>query len=149
MEKPVAVPVSVPVAPAAVLPLAGRKVIVADDEPDQVEFIATVLEDQGAVVFRATDADHALALARRERPDLLTLDLAMPGRDVGEVLEIVRRDPALRGMPVCVITGRPELRKLIYDRAVRPPEGYLDKPVSEAALMRNVRKILEVAEHTA
>jgi Fe-S oxidoreductase/CheY-like chemotaxis protein len=149
MEKPVAVPVSVPVAPAAVLPLAGRKVIVADDEPDQVEFIATVLEDQGAVVFRATDADHALALARRERPDLLTLDLAMPGRDVGEVFEIVRRDPALRGMPVCVITGRPELRKLIYDRAVRPPEGYLDKPVSEAALMRNVRKILEVAEHTA
>ena len=147
IEKPVAVPVTVPVPPAAALPLAGRTVVVADDEPDQVEYIATVLEDQGAVVFRATDADLALALARRERPDLLTLDLAMPGRDVGEVFEILRRDPALQDLPICVITGRPELRKLIYDRTVRPPEGYLDKPVSEAVIMLNVRKILELAEH--
>jgi Fe-S oxidoreductase/CheY-like chemotaxis protein len=145
IEKRVAVPVTLAVA----LPLAGRKVVVADDEPDQVEFIATVLQDNGAVVFRATDADHALALARRERPDLLTLDLGMPGRDVGDVFEILRRDPALANLRICVITGRPELRRLIYDRSVRPPEGYVDKPVTETVLMRNVRKVLEVAEHGA
>jgi Fe-S oxidoreductase len=141
--------VAVPVTPAVALPLAGRKVVVADDEPDQVEFIATVLQDHGAVVFRATDADHALALARRERPDLLTLDLGMPGRDVGDVFEILRRDPALANLRICVITGRPELRRLIYDRSVRPPEGYVDKPVTEATLMRNVRKTLALAEHDA
>jgi hypothetical protein len=48
-------------------------------------------------------------------------------------------------VPVCIITGRPELRRLIYDRAVRPPEGYLDKPVDDETLLLNVRKILEVA----
>jgi Fe-S oxidoreductase/CheY-like chemotaxis protein len=146
LEKKVTVPVAA-LPEAAALPLAGRKVVVADDEPDQVEFLATVLEDHGAVVWRATDGDHALALVRREHPDLLTLDLAMPGKDVGEVFELLRQDPALADLKICVITGRPELRRLIYDRTVRPPEGYVDKPVTEAALLRNVRKILELAEH--
>jgi hypothetical protein len=48
-----------------------------------------------------------------------------------------------------VITGRPELRKVIYDRSVRRPEGYLDKPVSEETLLRSVRKILELAHDEA
>ncbi|MFH1922771.1 MAG: response regulator, partial [Planctomycetota bacterium] len=136
--------VAVPAVPEA-LPLAGRKLVVADDEPDQVAFLATVFEDHGATVFQATNGDEALQIARREKPDLLTLDLAMPGRDVGEVFEMLRRDPETNGLKICVITGRPELRKLIYDRSVRPPEGYLDKPVTEETLLRGVRKILEVS----
>lgn len=131
------------------LPLAGRRILVADDELDQLEFLATVLEDNGAAVFRATNGDEVLEMARREKPDLLTLDLQMPGRDVGEVFELIRRDPDLEALKVCIITGRPELRKLIYDRAVRPPEGYVDKPVDEKRLLLNVRKVLEVAHQDA
>jgi CheY-like chemotaxis protein len=127
------------------LPLAGRTLLVADDEPDQVEFLATVFEDNGATVLRAGDGDEALEIARREKPDLLTLDLAMPGRDVGEVFELLRTDPDTADLKICVITGRPELRKLIYDRSARPPEGYLDKPVTEEALLLNVRKVLELS----
>jgi len=150
VEEKVAVPVeevavaAVPAKPEA-LPLAGRKLLVADDEPDQVAFLATVFEDHGATVLQATNGDEALAIARSEKPDLLTLDLAMPGRDVGEVFEILRKDPELNSLKICVITGRPELRKLIYDRSVRPPEGYLDKPVTEEMLLRGVRKVLELA----
>jgi Fe-S oxidoreductase/CheY-like chemotaxis protein len=151
IEPRVAVPVEVAAEEVAAeaLPLAGRTILVADDEPDQLEYLATVLEDNGATVLRATDGDQALALAHSEKPDLLTLDLAMPGRDVGEVFEILRKDPELDSVKVCVITGRPELRKLIYDRSVRRPEGYLDKPVAEEALLRNVRKILELAHDEA
>jgi len=147
IEEKVPVPVEEVAVPAEVgwekaLPLAGRKLLVADDEPDQVEFLATVFEDNGATVLRARTGDEALEVARREKPDLLTLDLAMPGRDVGEVFEALRKDPDLGDLRICVITGRPELRKLIYDRSVRVPDGYLDKPVSEDALMRTARKIL-------
>jgi len=157
VEERVAVPVAAPVPPRVALPVAavpvvaaadllrGRTIVVADDEPDQVEFLATVLEDHGATVFRAETGDQALDLARREKPDLLTLDLHMPGRDVGEVFQLLREDPELEALKVCVITGRPELRRLIYDRSVRRPEGYLDKPVDQEKLILNVRKILEIA----
>jgi Fe-S oxidoreductase/CheY-like chemotaxis protein len=147
IEPKVAIPVEEEL--VEVLALAGRTLLVADDEPDQVEFLATVFEDNGAKVLRAANADEALALARAEKPDLLTLDLAMPGRDVGEVYEILREDPELESLKICVITGRPELRKLIYDRHVRRPEGYLDKPVTEDSLVLAVRKILEVAHEEA
>jgi Fe-S oxidoreductase/CheY-like chemotaxis protein len=150
VEPKVAVPVEEVVEVVAeALPLSGRTILVADDEPDQVEFLAMVFEDNGATVLRAADGDEALALARSEKPDLLTLDLAMPGRDVGEVFEILRKDPELESLRICIVTGRPELRKLIYDRSVRRPEGYLDKPVTEETLMRNVRKILELAHDEA
>ncbi len=112
------------------LPLAGRRILVADDEPDQLEFLCAVLEDYGAEIFRAENGDEVLEMARKEKPDVLPLDLHMPGRDVGEVFELIRNDPELEDLKICIITGKPELRKLIYDRTVRPPEGYVDKPVS-------------------
>jgi len=127
------------------LPLAGRKLVVADDEPDQLDYLATVFEDHGAMVIRATNGDEALSKVRSEKPDLLTLDLAMPGRNVGEVFETLRNDPELGDLKICIITGRPELRGLIYQRSVRRPEGYLTKPVSEESLLLAVRKCLEVS----
>ncbi len=131
------------------LPLAGRRILVADDEPDQLDFISMVLEDNGAEILTAETGDEVLEVARREKPDVLTLDLHMPGRDVGEVFELIREDPELQDLKVCIITGKPELRKLIYDRSVRPPEGYVDKPVDEKRLLLNVRKVLEVVHQDA
>jgi CheY-like chemotaxis protein len=135
---------AVPVEVTERLPLAGRTVVVADDEPDQLLYLASVLEDNGATVIQATNSDEALELARREKPDLLTLDLAMPGRDVAEVYDILRADPELADLKICIITGRPEMRKVIYERVQTAPDGYLDKPVSEENLVRGLRKILEV-----
>ena len=158
IEEKVSVPVEVapapavavaPVAKADGLPLAGKVLLIADDEPDQVDYLSTVFEDNGAKVLRATNGDEALELARREKPDLLTLDLGMPGRDVGEVYQTLRSDPDTADLKICIITGRPELRKLIYDRSVKKPDGYLDKPVDEERLVFNIRKIFEVAHEDA
>jgi len=85
-------------------------------------------------------------LARKEKPDLMTLDITMPGKSGIEVFEILRNDEQLANIPVCIMTGKPELRKLIYDRAVKPPEGYVDKPVDEDSIILNIRKILELAK---
>jgi len=108
-----------------------------------------VFEDNGAKVLQAKNGDEALELARKEKPDLLTLDLGMPGRDVGEVYETLRSDPDTADLKICIITGRPELRRLIYDRSVSKPDGYLDKPVDEERLVFNIRKIFEVAHEDA
>jgi Fe-S oxidoreductase len=138
--------------PAEVIPteveeliLKGRKILVTDDEPDFLVFIKTVLEDNGATVIEATNGDEALELARKENPDLITLDISMPGKSGIEVFEELRNTPEIADIAVCIITGKPEMRKLIYDRDVPPPEGYVDKPVNEESILFNVRKILELA----
>jgi two-component system alkaline phosphatase synthesis response regulator PhoP len=126
--------------------LAGYKILVADDEPDTLDYFSAVLEDNGALIVQATDGIEALKLVKEERPDLLVLDLDMPGKDGGEVFEAIRNDPELCETKVCIITGKPELRRLIYERPVPPPENYLTKPVSEKDLVLNVRKVLELAK---
>ena len=131
--------------PAAAPVLEGVRVLLADDEADILEFFTTVLEDNGATVIQAKDGDEALELVKKERPDLLCLDLSMPGKDGGEVFETLRKDPELAATRVLIITGKPELRRLIYDRPVPPPEGYLNKPVDEDTLLLNVRKVVELA----
>ena len=143
LEKPAAIPAEKPAAAAA---LAGYKILIADDEPDMRVFLRTVLEDNGATVFEAANGNEAIEIARTEKPHLMTLDLAMPGKDGGETYDIIRKDKSLSDVAVCIVTGRPELRKTIYDRDVPRPQGYLDKPVSEKDIMVNVRKILELAE---
>lgn len=132
--------------PAKELAFAGKKILVVDDEPDILTFYSTFFEDNGATSFTASNADAAMELARKEKPDLITLDLSMPDKDGGEVFAELRTDKDLRGIPVCIITGKPELRKLIYDRDVTPPEGYLNKPVDEETLFNNIQKIFSLAK---
>ncbi|NNL19785.1 MAG: response regulator, partial [Ignavibacteriaceae bacterium] len=145
IEEKVAVPIEV-VPEAEELEFAGRKILVADDEPDFVTFISTLLEDNGAEVIKAYDGEQALELARIEKPDLITLDISMPGKSGVEVFEDIKKDKSLRDIPVCIITGKPELRKLIYEHPDSHPEGYMDKPITEDGLIRNLRKIFEVGQ---
>lgn len=141
-KKVVEVAPEIPVA-AKAGPLDGYKILVADDEPDFVTFVSTVLEDNGATVVTAADGNQAIAMARAEKPDMMTLDITMPGKSGEEVYTEIRSDKELRHVKICIITGKPELRKLIYQRAVTTPDGYVDKPITEENLLLNVRKILE------
>jgi len=125
-------------------PLRGRRILVVDDEDDARTFISTVLEDAGAEVLEASDGDEALAIAKREKPDAITLDISMPGKDGVEVFGELRKDPEIGATPVCVVTGHPEFRKVIYERAVPPPDGYLNKPVKEEKLVQDLRRIFEL-----
>ena len=63
--------------------LSSYKILVVDDDADARSFICAVLEDNGATVLEASDGDAALEVARRERPDLITLDITMPGLQNG------------------------------------------------------------------
>jgi Fe-S oxidoreductase/CheY-like chemotaxis protein len=127
-------------------PLAGRKVLVVDDEEDVRSFLMMVFEDAGAEVLSASDGDQAVAMAREHRPDLISLDLSMPGKDGVETFVELRRTAETEEIPVCVVTGHPEFRQVIYDRPVAPPEGYLGKPVDEEKLVAYAHHIIEHRE---
>jgi len=66
----------------------------------------------------------------------------MPGRDGVSTFCELREDPDTREIPVCIVTGHPEFRKVIYERPVAAPEGFVTKPVDPDELVRTVRRIL-------
>ena len=98
----------------------GRRILVVDDEDDARTFISTVLADAGATIIEATDGDQAIELAGKEKPDLITLDISMPGKDGVEVFRELRGEARLRAMSICVVTGHPEFREVIYAATPSP-----------------------------
>ena len=121
--------------------LHGRKILVTDDEPDELDYIVTVLEDAGATVFRASNGDEALRLAEQERPDAVTLDISMPGTDMFQIMDALQDNGYRRDMRVCLISGRPELRRVLTDKF--PPEvlGYVDKPFTKEQLLAKLEEL--------
>jgi CheY-like chemotaxis protein len=120
-----------------------RKILVVDDEPDVVSYLTTFLEDEGFSVVSAQDGPDGIAKARAERPDLITLDITMPGMSGIEVLTVLRRDPELNPIPVIVITGVASFKKQLSFRGVRPPEAFMQKPMDLELLMSYVENLLE------
>jgi CheY-like chemotaxis protein len=134
------------VKPQAGRVLEGRKILVVDDEDDARAFLSTVLADAGATTIEAADGDEAVELAKREKPDLITLDISMPGKDGVEVFRELRGSPDTAGMAICVVTGHPEFREVIYAAAVDKPDGYMHKPVSPDDLVDGLRRIFDLKE---
>jgi CheY-like chemotaxis protein len=126
-----------------------HKILVVDDEPDVVSYLTTFLEDEGFAVISARDGPDGIALARAERPDLITLDITMPGMSGIEVLTILRRDPELEHIPIIVITGVASFQKQLSFRGVRPPEAFMQKPMDLVLLVENIESLLELKKPSA
>jgi len=122
--------------------LNGACILVVDDEEEIRTFLTTLFADHGAAVLEASDGVQALEIAIRSRPDLITLDLSMPGVDGIETFSRLRTEDETAEIPVCIITGHPEFRKVIYDRPVTPPEGFIEKPCDPDHVVRSLHRIL-------
>jgi DNA-binding response OmpR family regulator len=97
--------------------VAARKprplVLVAEDDEDILELVVFDLEDEGYEVLTARDGEAAVALALERRPDLILLDVAMPGLDGYEVTRRLRADETTRSTPVVLLTARAQVRDVI------------------------------------
>jgi len=122
-------------------------IIVADDDPDILEAITTVLESHPYQVASANDGQQCLEMVRKRTPDLLILDLLMPRMDGFAVIRELRSEPSYAGLPILILTTvvedasrrRYEL-ETGYDMNV---EAYLQKPVPPEELLRKVGDTLE------
>jgi DNA-binding response OmpR family regulator len=88
-------------------------VLVAEDDEDILEMVVFDLEDEGYEVLTARDGDVAIALALERRPDLVLLDVAMPGLDGYEVTRRLRAEKSTSGTPVVLLTARAQVRDVI------------------------------------
>jgi CheY-like chemotaxis protein len=84
----------------------GYKVLLVEDHPLNVELVRDLLESEGITVVHTPSAEEALVLAVRERPDLVLIDVALPGMDGLEATGLLKADPATRDICVVVLTAR-------------------------------------------
>jgi two-component system cell cycle response regulator DivK len=83
----------------------AKRILVAEDEPDNRRIVVRVLTVEGYETLEAADGQAAVALARREHPDLIMMDLAMPGMDGWEAARQLKADPETADIPIIALTA--------------------------------------------
>ncbi|GIV00167.1 MAG: hypothetical protein KatS3mg014_1782 [Actinomycetota bacterium] len=119
----------------------GAEILIVEDHPTMREAMRLVLEHEGFVIREAADGSSALRMARERPPDLMFLDLNIPGTSGAEVLRELKADPATAGVRVIIVTatgeeGREHVLGLGADE-------YFTKPFSPTALLRTVERVLD------
>lgn len=125
-----------------------KRVVVIDDEEDLTTYFSTILEENGFSVKTANNAVDGEKLIREDPPDLICLDLLMPGKTgVNLFLRLHRLEEPLRDIPLIIITGIKEQinvdwKDIVSKSKARVPDGFIEKPVTPQRLMRVVNNVL-------
>ncbi|HET7439587.1 MAG TPA: response regulator, partial [Nitrospira sp.] len=117
------------------------KILVVEDMDSVVDLLRTLLEREGFEVAVAQDGLEALEAVRREKPDLMLLDLILPGLDGLEVLRRVRQDPITAHLPVIVLSGKDEERDKVIGLEIGA-DDYVTKPFQANELIARVKNRL-------
>ncbi len=118
-----------------------RKIVVIEDEPDILEAIQYNLERENFKVIAATSGDQGLKTVVREGPDLLLLDLLLPGLDGLEVCRRLKMDPVTQGIPIIMVSAKGEESDIVLGLGVGA-DDYVTKPFKPKELIARVRAVL-------
>ncbi len=120
------------------------RILIAEDEQVAREFLEYVLRQEGFDTLGAADGEMALNLAKKERPDLMLLDVMMPFMDGFEVLRRLKESPDTRAIPVIMLTACTGDADTCVGFDIGAAD-YVEKPFSITKLMARVRKVLREA----
>ena len=121
--------------------MAGESILVVDDEEDIVELVSYNLAKEGYRVTGAGSGEQALAKVRAKQPDLVLLDLMLPGLDGLEVCRVLKRDPALQHVPIIMLTAKSQDADIVAGLELGA-DDYVTKPFSPRVLVARVRAVL-------
>jgi two-component system cell cycle response regulator DivK len=119
------------------------RVLIIEDNPANMKLANFLLESAGHTVSSATDAEAGLTFARREQPDLILMDIQLPGMDGLEATVLLKGDDATRGIPVIALTA---LAMKGDEERIRAAgcDGYIAKPMAYQAFMATIAAQLAV-----
>ncbi|MDD5288970.1 MAG: response regulator [Dehalococcoidales bacterium] len=117
-----------------------KKILIIDNEPSLRKIIQTNLNASGYSASVAQDGEEGLKLAKSLQPDLILLDIKMPGMSGWDVLTTLHASPKLEHIPVIIMTAF--LRDTEETRARKMVAGFMEKPFSVADLLGTVKKAL-------
>jgi two-component system phosphate regulon response regulator PhoB len=118
-----------------------EKILIVDDEEDVLELIRYNLDKNGYRIETATTGEEALTKARAKLPDLIILDLMLPGIDGLEVCKKLKSEPKTQNIPIIMLTAKGEETDIVTGLEVGA-DDYITKPFSPKVLVARVRRIL-------
>ena len=119
----------------------GRRILVVDDSATVVASLGKVLRSAGCVVREAADAETGLEIARGEQPDLIFLDIVLPGMNGFAALRQIRRDPRIRRIPVIIISGNEQATEQFYAQRIGA-DDFMKKPFSRREVFAHVETLV-------
>jgi len=121
--------------------LINRKILVIEDDPAGLRLVGYTLKKQGYEVVTASNGLEGLKKAREEGPDLVIMDLMLPGVDGFEICHRLRTEPQTARLPILVLSGK--TREADRDTALKVgADAYLTKPASPAEVIKQVESLL-------
>lgn len=123
----------------------GKRVLLIEDEPNIIEAISFILSRDGWTVHTHEDGETAMDKVRTQPPDLIILDVMLPGRSGFDILRDIREDTATAALPVMMLTARGQAK----DRELALRLGanhFMTKPFSNQDIRDYVRKLMEAAD---
>lgn len=117
-------------------------VLIVDDSPTETFVLTEILKRHGFEVINAQNADQGLSLARDRHPDLVLMDVVMPGLNGFQATRQLARDPATASIPVVMVSTKSQETDRVW--ALRQgARAYLTKPVDERLLLQTIRQVLD------
>ena len=120
----------------------AEKILVVDDDLDTLRLINIILEREGYQVSTASNGEQAILLAKSFQPDLILLDLMMPGMDGVEVAHNLRDDPQTKHILIIMLTAKSQLEDKL-DGFDAGADDYLTKPIQHPELIAHVKAVLK------
>lgn len=118
-----------------------KRVLIVDDSPTEMHLVTEILRRNGFEVLGADNAEKGLQLAREKQPDLVLMDVVMPGLNGFQATRQLTRDPNTAQIPVIMLTTKSQETDRVW--GVRQgARGYLTKPVDERLLLETIREVL-------
>ncbi len=119
----------------------GKRVLLIDDEQDSIEFVTAILKTEGISSIFALNGVEGLDKARKEKPDLIILDIQMPKMDGFEVFDYIRNDKTMRHIPIIAVTAS-AMKGTKEEILAYGFDDYISKPIDEKLLKDAIRKVL-------
>lgn len=117
-------------------------VLIVDDSPTETFALTEILKRHGFEVINAQNADQGLSLARDRHPDLVLMDVVMPGLNGFQATRQLARDPDTASIPVVMVSTKSQETDRVW--ALRQgARGYLTKPIDERLLLQTIRQVLD------
>ena len=120
-----------------------KKILVIDDEPDIVFLIKLILEKEGYKVIEANSGSEGLKLAKKEKPDLILLDVMMPDMLGWEVSKKIKADKELSKIPVAMLTVKSAAEDKLKSLEEARADWHIAKPIDREKLLSTVAWLLE------